>query len=190
MQDVVQPIARNLRRLRTERNLSISALADRAGVSKSTLSNLERGIGNPSIDTLWAVARVLGVPFATLFEEDDPTGVEVLRFQDAPMVPRPGGRGGGSGSGYTIRHLDSWRGRSEVEAYIVDLDDEGRRSAGPHASGVVEHVIVVSGSVDIGGDQESVVLGPGDRIRFPADRKHHYKAVDGPARVIALLDYP
>ena len=51
-------------------------------------------------------------------------------------------------------------------------------------------MIVISGTVDIGAEKEAVVIGPGDRIRFPADRKHHYRAVDGPARIVALLDYP
>ena len=130
MQDVVQPIARNLRRLRTEQNLSISGLADRAGVSKSTLSNLERGIGNPSIDTLWAVARVLGVPFATLFEEDDPTAVDVLRFEDAPEVPGPRAAPGTAARGPATRSATSRAGagaaRSRPTSSISRREVAGR----------------------------------------------------------------
>lgn len=191
MQEIVQPMARNLKRLREGQNLSISAVAERAGISKSTLSNLERGNGNPSIDTLWLLARVLGVPFAALFEEED-DDVDVLRFEDAPLVARSrGGRPTATdGHGFGLRHLVRFTGRGEVEAYILDLEANARRSARAHATGVVEHVIVVSGRVDVGAEGESAALGPGDRIRFAADREHHYEALDGPARLVAILAYP
>jgi DNA-binding XRE family transcriptional regulator/quercetin dioxygenase-like cupin family protein len=192
LQDVVRPIARNVRRLREQMGLSLSALAQESGVSKSTLSQLERGGGNPSVDTLWSLARVLGVPFAALFEETHPSALNVLRFADAPLVGRSG-RGATvarSGHGFSMRHVLSRHGRGELEVYVVDLESGGRRSAAPHTAGVIEHALVVSGAIDVGAEGESALLGPGDRISFPADRQHHYEAVNGPARAIAILDYP
>ena len=113
LQDAVRPIARNVRRLRQQMELSLSALAQEAGVSKSTLSQLERGVGNPSIDTLWSLARVLGVPFAALFEDTHPSAVNVLRFDDAPIVARSGRgfRVAREGHGFLLRHMLSRHGR-------------------------------------------------------------------------------
>jgi transcriptional regulator with XRE-family HTH domain len=192
VQEAVQPIARNVRRLRTQRQMSLNALAAAAGVSKSTLSQLERGNGNPSVETLWALAQVLGVPFAALFEDRAPEGVTVLRLADAPILARSGrgyriSRGGGDS---VTRHLVSRHGRGELEVYLVDLDVGAQINAAPHSVGVVEHVVVMSGRLDVGAEGESALLEPGDRISFPADVQHHYRALDGPARVIALLDYP
>ncbi|MGD9695451.1 MAG: helix-turn-helix domain-containing protein [Thermoleophilia bacterium] len=192
-QELVEPIARNLRRLRERQNLSISAVADRAAVSKSTLSKLERGIGNPSIDTLWALARVLGVPFASLFEDEGEPSVDVLRYARAPIVTGPGRLAppGSSIDGVDLRHLESFEGRGRVEAYSVALDAGVRHASGAHTPGIVEHVLVIEGRADVGPDDDSVQLDTGDRIRFPADRPHHYEALDGrPARLIAILDYP
>jgi XRE family transcriptional regulator, regulator of sulfur utilization len=192
VQEVVGPIARNLRRLREQQNLSISAVADRAGLSKSTLSKLERGNGNPSIDTLWGLARVLGVPFATLFEEIDQPDVEVLRFADAPIVAGPG-RGAlqeAAIEGVDLRFLEGFGGRTKFEVYTVDLQAGVRHSSAPHTPGIIEHVVVSEGRADIGPDGASAILEPGDRIRFPADRAHHYEALDAPVRLIAILDYP
>lgn len=192
MNQVVQPIARNLKRLREERNLSISGVAERAGVAKSTVSNLERGIGNPSIDTLWLLARVLSVPFAELFEENG-EDLDVLRFEDAPAMTgsdRDWRRIGGRGDGFELRTLIRFRARGEIEGYVLDLAPGARRSAKPHPAGMVEHVFVVSGQVDIGVEGESAVLGAGDRIRFAADRPHHYQALDGPARLFLIGSYP
>jgi transcriptional regulator with XRE-family HTH domain len=192
MQDLVQPMARNLRRLRERQNMSLSSVAQAAGVSKSTVSQLERGNGNPSIDTLWSLARVLGVPFAALFEDDDPGGISVLRFEDAPIVARAGTgyRVVQEGHGFLTRHLLSRAPRGEIEVYIVDLEAGAERSAAPHSAGVIEHVMVVQGRIDVGAEGASATLEPGDRISFPADGPHHYRAEGGPARAVAILDYP
>lgn len=192
VQEVVAPIARNLRRLREEQNLSISAVADRAGLSKSTLSKLERGIGNPSIDTLWSLARVLGVPFAALFEENGEPGVQVLRYVEAPIVTRPG-RGRHVAKridGVDMRHLGSFEARGKVEVYVVDLEEHTRHSSNAHSPGVIEHVVLTQGRADVGPDDESTPLHAGDRLRFPADQPHHYETAELPARMITILDYP
>lgn len=191
VQEVVGPIARNLRRLREQQNLSISTVADRAGLAKSTLSKLERGNGNPSIDTLWGLARVLGVSFASLFEEDGQPEVDVLRFGVAPIVAGPG-RGSTPETGIDgvdLRHLESFAGRTKLEIYTVDLDAGARLTSAPHTPGIVEHVVVVEGRAEVGPEGATATLETGDRIRFPADRAHHYEALDGPARLIAILDY-
>jgi XRE family transcriptional regulator, regulator of sulfur utilization len=191
VQEVIGPIAQNLRRLREQQNLSISTVAERAGLSKSTLSKLERGQGNPSIDTLWGLARVLGVSFASLFEEDGQPDVEVLRFADAPIVAGPG-RGATPETGIDgvdLRHLESFTGRTRLEVYTVHLDAGARLASTSHTAGIVEHVVVVEGHAEIGPDGASATLGTGDRIRFPADRPHSYTAIGGPATLIAILDY-
>jgi transcriptional regulator with XRE-family HTH domain len=192
VQELVGPIARNLRRLREEQNLSISAVADRASLSKSTLSKLERGNGNPSIDTLWSLARVLGVPFAALFEENGHPDVQVLRYEEAQVVTRPV-RGAGVAKtvpGVDMRHLGSFHGRGEVEVYVVDLQPGTRHSSAAHSPGVVEHVILTSGSADVGPDGEATAMRAGDRLTFRADRPHHYETAGEPARLVAILDYP
>src|SRR4051812_41709202 len=55
-------VGQRLRRLREERGLSLSALARAAGLGKATLSGLEHGTRNPTLETLYAVAGALGVP--------------------------------------------------------------------------------------------------------------------------------
>jgi transcriptional regulator with XRE-family HTH domain len=54
-------VGRNVRRLRSERQLELSVLAQRAGLAMETPANLESGEGNPRIETLFAASRALGV---------------------------------------------------------------------------------------------------------------------------------
>jgi DNA-binding XRE family transcriptional regulator len=65
-------IAAALRRERDRAGLSLTELARRAGIAKSTLSQLESGVGNPSVETLWSIGVALGVPFSRLVEPVTP----------------------------------------------------------------------------------------------------------------------
>ncbi|MBP3230939.1 MAG: helix-turn-helix transcriptional regulator, partial [Anaerovibrio sp.] len=59
-------IAINMSRLRKDKNLSFGQLAERSGVSKVMLSQIETGEGNPTINTIWKVANGLGVDYSQL----------------------------------------------------------------------------------------------------------------------------
>jgi transcriptional regulator with XRE-family HTH domain len=61
-------IAKSLVRERLRTGLSLAEIARRAGIAKSTLSQLEAGNGNPSIETLWSLCVALDIPFARLLE--------------------------------------------------------------------------------------------------------------------------
>src|SRR5215218_6523302 len=78
-------IAFSLRRERERAGLSLSELAKRAGIAKSTLSQLESGVGNPSVETLWALGVALGVPFSRLVDPPRPS-VRVVRVGDGPAM--------------------------------------------------------------------------------------------------------
>src|SRR5882757_5118388 len=99
-----EPVARNLRRWRMTREMTLSALAERAGVAKSTVSLIERGQGNPSIETISALAAALGVPFASVFHDETSTDeMAVIREQDSPVIADE--HAGMEGEGVLIRHL-------------------------------------------------------------------------------------
>lgn len=78
-------IAASLRRHRARAGLSLSEVAKRAGVAKSTLSQLESGTGNPSVETLWALAVALDTPFAALLDPPRPK-VQIIRAGDGPVI--------------------------------------------------------------------------------------------------------
>src|SRR3954466_7244391 len=84
-------VGRNVRRLRSERQLSLGALAGLAGVAKQTLANLESGTGNPTIETLPAVSRAAGVGVTWLLREWG-SRVIVHRGGEAEWADGPGER--------------------------------------------------------------------------------------------------
>src|SRR3954447_22889031 len=110
-------VGRNVRRLRTERPLSLGAVAAQAGLAKQTLANLESGRGNPTVETLLAVSRALGVGATWLLAEWG-SPVVVQRAGDAAWVDHPGGR---------RRELDEIVGTGEVVTGVVEPAPRRRR---------------------------------------------------------------
>jgi transcriptional regulator with XRE-family HTH domain len=113
MQSAAQALARSLKRRRLERAISLSELARRAGVSKATLSSLERGTGNPSVDTVWALAKALNVRFGDLFDSAEQDVIHVHRLEDAQIVTEE--------DGFRGRRLLSRQGRGGFELYVLEL---------------------------------------------------------------------
>ena len=142
MSEITISLARNLRDIRLQRAMSLSALGRAADISKATLSGLERGTGNPSIDTVWALARALNVPFGALFDGQPDDNVRMTRVADADIVA--------SEDGFVGRRLLTRAGCGDIEVYVLDLDRGARRDAAAHPPGVVEHVMVLKGRATSG----------------------------------------
>jgi transcriptional regulator with XRE-family HTH domain len=188
-QGAARPIARNLRRWRATREMTLAALAEQAGVAKSTVSLIERGHGNPSIDTVGALASALGVPFASLFHDESPADdMSLVRERDCPVIAVD--EDGPEGEGLVVRHLLTRTGGALIEIYTIALAHGAVHHAEPHVTGLFEHVTVTSGRVEISTDSFTEVLHRGDLISFRADRAHSYRVLDGPVRLISLHEYP
>jgi transcriptional regulator with XRE-family HTH domain len=71
-EDVRRMVGQNVKRLRIAAGLSQAALAERMGVDRAYVSGLELGQRNPTIVTLWHIAKALGVKLRPLFEEEKP----------------------------------------------------------------------------------------------------------------------
>lgn len=178
---VVSLVADNVRRLRARAGLSLRELATRAGVSTSTLSNLEATLGNPGVETLVNIAGALGVPFSELVLPHEPD-VQVQRADEGVVVEA-------DGAPFTSRLLMTTAGRSMTEVYEATMAPGTVYRAGAHLTGVSESVIVVTGRLRVGPTDAVVELGPGDRATFAADQAHTYEALAAGARAILVISY-
>src|SRR5579871_1872775 len=158
--DPIASIAENVRRLRADRGWSLSALARRASISKSTLFSLEQGRGNPAIETLWALAQALSVPIGALFVDSSLSEIAVLRYADAPILLGRESRenavevkvmtvGALEDASFVPRHLLASRAGGPFEIYSIEMAPRTRRTMGRHAAGVLEHVVPTIGCIRI-----------------------------------------
>ena len=183
--EVGDVLAANLHRLRTARRQSLATLATRADLAKATLANLEQGRGNPTIETLWSLAIGLGVPFSDLLEDRRETTTVVVRAQQGARVlgSTPGGQ-------LDLRLLDRIERGGLVEVFEMFLPAGAEHRGSPHGSGVVERVLVHSGSITVGPASEPLTLGPGDFARYSGDGAHVYRAGAEDCRGVLLVGYP
>jgi len=171
-------IAAALRRERARAGLSLSELAKRAGIAKSTLSQLEAASGNPSVETLWALGVALGVPFSVLVEPPAPA-VQVIRAGEGPTVHS-------EQSSYTATLLSASPPGARRDIYYVWLEPGSVRASDPHIPGSMEHVVVSAGRVLAGPRGEEVELGPGDYLAYRGDVPHSYEAL-APGTMFVLI---
>jgi transcriptional regulator with XRE-family HTH domain len=175
----VKAIAGNVRRLRAERGLSAAALSRAAGVSRATLAELEAGRGNPTVETLYGLASVLGVTLADLLVAAAAPAVEVVRAGEGPRV---------SGSGLEARLLrQSAAERARVEVYELRVLPDRPRRADPHQPGVTEQLLLHEGRLRCGPEHAPVELEPGDFVAFDGSVAHFYEALGGAAATATLV---
>ncbi|MCD7444425.1 XRE family transcriptional regulator [Streptomyces lincolnensis] len=162
-------IAASLKRERARTGLSLSELAKRAGIAKSTLSQLESASGNPSVETLWALGVALGVPFSALVEPPVPA-VQVIRAGQGPSVTSEKAE-------FTATLLSAGLPGARRDLYHMRVEPGAVRESEPHIPGTVEHLIVSTGRVKAGPTGEEAELDPGDYMTYRGDVPHSYEAL-------------
>jgi transcriptional regulator with XRE-family HTH domain len=174
-------IAAALHRERERLGVSLAELARRAGIAKSTLSQLEAGSGNPSIETLWALAVALDVPFSRLVDPpSDP--VQVIRAGEAPTLHS-------EHAAYTGALLSSCPPGARRDLHVITAEPGAAREAHAHIRGTTEHLVVVAGRWRVGPLGAEVEVGPGDYARFPGDRPHGYTALVPGCSAVLVMEY-
>ena len=175
--DIHTRLAASLRAARKARGLSLDAAAKLSGVSRSMVSQIERGESSPTVATLWNLTRALQVDFAGLLEGRPRPGIEVTRAGSAPVITR---------GGVTIRILSPAEAVGENEVYDMTFAPGAALVSDPHGPGCREHLTVIEGRLRVVSGSDAEELGPGDVARYPADRDHEI-AAEGAARAILIV---
>ncbi|MQA14739.1 MAG: helix-turn-helix domain-containing protein [Pseudonocardiaceae bacterium] len=174
-------IATALRRERDRAGFSLAELARQAGIAKSTVSQLEAGAGNPSVETLWALAGALGVPFSQLV--DPPVApVRVVRAGEGSAIPSETGN-------YTAVLLSSCPPGARRDVYVISLQPGEPRRADAHIPRTVEHVVVTTGRISVGPVEQPVELQPGDYASFAGDVPHAYQALHPGSSAVLVMEH-
>ncbi|HLT11868.1 MAG TPA: helix-turn-helix domain-containing protein [Micromonosporaceae bacterium] len=174
-------IAAALRRERERAGLSLTEVARRAGISKSTLSQLEAGVGNPSVETLWALGVALRVPFSQLVDPPAPQ-VRVIRAGEGPRIPS-------ESAGAVATLLAAGSPHSRRDLYVLEQEPGAVRSAEPHIPGSIEHVVVAAGRMRAGPADGPVELGPGDYASFRGDLPHVYEVLEPGTWAVLMMEH-
>jgi transcriptional regulator with XRE-family HTH domain len=166
-------VGERIRSLRTARGISARTLAKTLGISPSAVSQIERGVLQPSVSRLIAITDALGVPLVAAFdpasdhpaEPAGPSGFTLQRAGQSPDIVLD--------SGVSFRRLTP--GTSPGVDYFESIYPPGTAAHG--ADGLFHHEgyevgTVVSGELTIDFEAERVILRAGDAISYPCSVPH------------------
>lgn len=176
---ILSRLPARLKKARQAQGLSLDAVAKLSGVSRSMVSQIERGNSSPTVSTLWNLTRALQVDFAGLLEDQPPRQVEVLRTQEVPTIEN-------RGSGCTIRILSPPEDAGTHEVYELRFADNGVLDSAPHAHGTQENLTVIEGVLTVTSGGASEQLKTGETARYAADVPHRLQA-EGTARAFLVV---
>jgi transcriptional regulator with XRE-family HTH domain len=167
-----------IRALRQARRLTLRDVSERAGVTESFLSQVERDVTSPSIATVQRIAHALDLSIAQLFAEEPATG-RVVRREARRRVAYPG-----------LKAVDEFLTANmagKLQVILSTIEPGGGTGAEPYTHDSDEEVVVVlSGVLDLWVGDEHYVLREGDAITFPS-RLPHWNMNHGETEAVVLF---
>jgi len=159
-------LADNLRRLRKQAKLTQAELAEIAHLPRQTLAHMEQPESNPSVQSVVAVAKALGVSVDELL-----TAVPELRHYKVQPKDMQEYR---AENGRFVARLVSPIASKGVQMHFVTMQP-GCRSAGrPHPLGAQEFFYTLTGKATVQIEDEPVEVPAGCLVQFPGHRRHLY----------------
>jgi XRE family transcriptional regulator, regulator of sulfur utilization len=169
-------LGKKIRDSRKGKHITLEMLATDSGVSKSVLSQVERGVTNPTLSTLWNIARALSLDPLELFgsangpRDDDEEDTALIAEINAPVIESKEWK-------YRLIILNPPEMAGKCELYRLLLRAGGVLKSNPHENGAMEQVTVIEGEVEIRCGEDTMRIGTGQSARYPGNRSHAISAV-------------
>lgn len=162
-------IGERVRAQRRARGWTLDELADRSGISRRMLVNVEQGVTNPSITTLLRLSEALAIGLPSLVapnHDEVPFVINRARTRSPLWTGKHGGQAI-LAAGVTAPDV--------VELWDWTLAPGDAHASEPHVAGTRELLGVIEGEVVLSVAGEEAVLGAGDAVSFHGDAVHGYR---------------
>ncbi|MFE7107872.1 cupin domain-containing protein [Streptomyces sp. NPDC057575] len=160
-------IGKFLRRERLERGFTLEKLAEKTGLSRSYLSNVERDVNSPTINTLRTIVDALGTTLSRLFHTIERERRVLTRPEERVELTRAGVEG------VTYTLLNPKHG-GKLEMMMLEVAPGASSGTNPHTHGGEEVGLLLSGELDYWVDGVHHRLQPGDCVSFDSSLPHRY----------------
>jgi transcriptional regulator with XRE-family HTH domain len=169
LENLTEKISSSLKSLRRERGWSLDVASQKTRVSKAMLGQIERGESSPTIATLWKIASGFDVSFSYFVEDLKPTDPDFIHRSSHLKQIHP------QDDKIRVMPIFAYDECLSFEVFIIELLPRCEHLSPPHQKGVVEHVIVSDGNIEvlINGAWHPVKQYEG--VRFNADKPHGYR---------------
>ncbi|HVE44757.1 MAG TPA: XRE family transcriptional regulator [Gammaproteobacteria bacterium] len=169
MKNINKRISLNLKELRREKGWSLDKAAEKTGVSKAMLGQIEREESSPTIATLWKIASGFDTSFSSFIEDIHSAFNKPVHRGGQAQQLHP------TDKKIRVMPLFPFDDQLNFEIFIVELLPTCEHLSPPHQPGVIEHVVVVEGKMEVLVNGKWQSLNKGEGLRFDANQPHGYR---------------
>jgi transcriptional regulator with XRE-family HTH domain len=179
-------IGPKLKQFRLRENLTLHDVQAMTGMSNSMLSQIERGVVNPTFARVWHLTQSLGIGVSDLLGEvssslEDANTYEHLNVNRTPVMTSADGKS-------VTRILSPLHQSLPVEWYEMVFKPGGSLRANAHGNGAWEHQTCIEGTLVIEFGDHEIVLNAGETVRYSAEQPHGARNdTDKLARVLLVV---
>lgn len=179
--DINKIIAENLKKLRTERNLSLGQLSLLSDISKVMLSQIEKGDTNPTINTIWKIANGLKIPYTSLLEQQKHESC-IIKKENTDFQAVEDGH-------YRLYCYYPNTPNRNFELFQIELDASSSYTSVGHSEKSMEYILVITGKLSLTVNDKTFCLTANDAIDFTASEIHTYQNIGQETVTAVVLNY-
>ncbi len=165
-------LGKKIRDIRIEKELTIKELAEKVDVSPSLLSQIERGLANPSLNTLRSMATHLNVPMFSFFEDESPMNTMIVRKKDRIRIINGKTNSNEVEQGYDLLSPDM---KGAIQLCEMSLGPYQYSSDKLNKHNGEEVAVCIEESIELHLENKIIFLDKGDSIRVEKGTPHRWK---------------
>lgn len=167
MEYITQNVARNLKRIRKSKEMSLDDVARQTGISKSMLGQIERGVSIPTVETLGKIVSGLRISYNSLISaaKNDVVLVDKGKLEPSYISEN---------ADYKAYEYFPYEEDRTFEIYLMNLEAHSSYSSEAHGDNTYEYLTVFSGTLTVRVDDRLYDVAEENSIRFPTNCKHEY----------------
>ncbi len=180
-------VGEKIRNLRMKKGMSVTDLAQKSGLTESTISGIEDHSISPPLGNIIALANAFHVTVGEIFGDSADSPFCIVRSDDQKTVSRFGSTDGKS-SGYSYKSLGHQKENRQMEPFLVTLNPAGSTRIEPNKHPGEEILYVLEGQVEVRLAEHTDILKPGDSIYYDSTLPHVVSCHgDAPAKILAVI---
>lgn len=166
MNQLDKNIAVNLKRIRKSKNMSLDTLAEKTGVSKSMLGQIERGESNPTISTIAKIVSGIRISFEELIYPQKES-VLIIDNDKLPVYKAEEGS-------YQVKTVFPYDRRRDFEVYEIKIETGGSCERFLNDDDCCAHIMVVHGVLTLETDEGTYEVAANHAIKLEMSKYHVY----------------
>ena len=171
--------------LRQERNrlgYTLDEASNKTGVSKTMLSQIERGESSPTVSTIWKISAGLRVSLATLLSHSNKSDYKVIKLDEVMPIAED--------DNVLIQNIFSFDPLSPLDGLFITLHPHAKYQSTGHINALQEYIFVIDGELTMHVGTESFSMSKYDTLNFEGDDDHSYENVsDDSVTFLSLIKY-